>query len=73
MEYGKLTKVELLEVESIGNRLIAIDNLIQRLLSEQEEYDMKKETTFAALRKKYDVPEGASIIIENGKIVKFEQ
>jgi len=73
VEYAKLTTTEKLEFNDLINRQIGIDSLMQRLISEESIATQKKEEWFSKIRKKYNIPENANIVVEDGVVKEMEE
>lgn len=63
-QFGKLTNLEQLEFNDLVNRNLAVQSLIQRLLIEETEYNKKIEEWFDKIRRKYEIPDTASIALD---------
>lgn len=63
-QFGKLTNLEQLEFNDLVNRNLAVQSLIQRLLIEEIEYNKKREEWFDKIRRKYEIPDTASIALD---------
>lgn len=63
-QFGKLTNLEQLEFNDLVNRNLAVQSLIQRLLIEETEYNKKREEWFDKIRRKYEIPDTASIALD---------
>jgi len=62
--YGKLTTSEQLELTDLNNREMAIQNLLQRLIREQTEFNIKRDIWFNKIREKYRISNDDSIYID---------
>ena len=63
--YGKLTLSEQLELKSLATRELSIQSLMQRILTEQEELDTKRNEWFNKIRDKYRIPDQEDIYVDD--------
>lgn len=68
-EYGELNTIESMELTTLSNKLLSIESLLQRLIIEQESYNIKREAWFIRIRDKYNIPYDVPIVIEDRKIL----
>jgi len=70
-EYGTLSRVENMELNTLASKLSAIESLVTRMILEQESYQIKRDQWFADLREKHDIPDDVAIVIkEDGRILQ---
>ncbi len=62
--YGKLTTSEQLELTDLSNREMSIQNLLNRLINEQAEFNIKRNDWFNKIREKYRIANEDSIYID---------
>lgn len=68
-KYGRLDKIEQLELNDMSNELVAIDSLVQKLIEERTKYEKRKNNWYAKIRDKYDIPDDFDVFIEGSKVM----